>query len=206
MGKKVTVQSAAARKVLDAVKRLQIARPRDLDSAGVGREALRPLLKRGVLTRVGRGLYTAPDADASGHRSLAEVAKTVPNGIVCLLSALRYHELTTQAPSEVWLAIDVHGWKPRNTPFPVRIVYGSGPALTEGVESHRIDGVPVRIYSAAKTVADCFKYRNKIGPEVAVEALKDYLRRHRRGADALWHFAKICRVSNVMRPYMETAG
>lgn len=155
---------------------------------------------------MGRGLYTAPEVEASGHRSLAEVAKIVPSGIVCLLSALRYHGLTTQAPSEVWLAIDVHGWKPRNTPFPVRIVYSSGPALTEGVETHKVDGVPVRIYSAAKTVADCFKYRSKIGSEVAVEALKDYLQRYRRGADELWRFAKICRVSNVMRPYLESAG
>src|SRR5262249_30273889 len=140
------------------------------------------------------------------HRSLAEVAKIVPNGIVCLLSALRYHGLTTQAPSEVWLAIDNHGWKPRNTPFPVRIVYSSGPALTEGIETHKVDGVPICIYSAAKTVADCFKYRNKIGSEVAVEALKDYLKRHRHGADALWRFAKICRISNVTRPYLEAAG
>jgi len=206
MRKQSTTRNATERKALEAVKRLQIARPRDLDSLGIQRETLRPLLKRGALIRVSRGLYTVPDVEASGHRSLAEVAKIVPSGIVCLLSALRYHGLTTQAPSEVWLAIDIHGWKPRNTPFPVRIVYSSGPALTEGIETHKIDGVSVRIYSAAKTVADCFKYRNKIGPEVAVEALKDYLKRHRRGADALWRFAKICRVSNVMRPYLEAAG
>jgi predicted transcriptional regulator of viral defense system len=192
-------------KALKAVKRLQIARPRDMDALGIRRESLRSLLKQGALTRVSRGLYTTPDAEVSGYRSLAEVAKVVPGGIVCLLSALRYHGLTTQAPPEVWLAIAVHGWKPRNTPFPVRIVYGSGPALTEGIETHKVDGVPVRVYSAAKTVADCFKFRNKIGTEVAVEALKDYLKRHRRGADALWHFAKICRVSNVMRPYLEAA-
>ena len=205
MRKQPTTQKATERKVLEAVRRLQIVRPRDLDSLGIRRESLRALVKRGALIRVSRGLYTVPDADPSGHRSLAEVAKIVPNGIVCLLSALRYHGLTTQAPSEVWLAIDVHGWKPRNTPFPVRLVYSSGPALTEGIETHKVDGVPVRIYSAAKTVADCFKYRNKIGSEVAVEALKDYLKRYRRGADALWHFAKICRVSNVMRPYLEAA-
>lgn len=205
MRKQPTTKNATERKVLEAVKRLQIARPRDLDSLGIRRESLRPLLKRGALIRVSRGLYTVPNAEASSHRSLAEVTKIVPHGIVCLLSALRYHGLTTQAPSEVWLAIDVHGWKPRNTPFPVRIVYSSGPALTEGIEIHKVDGVPVRIYSAAKTVVDCFKYRSKIGSEVAVEALKDYLKRHRRGADALWHFAKICRVSNVMRPYLETA-
>jgi predicted transcriptional regulator of viral defense system len=173
---------------------------------GIRREYAQRLLKRGVLARVGRGLYALPDTDVSSHRSLAEVAKSVPSGIVCLLSALRYHGLTTQAPPEVWLAIDVHAWKPKNTPFPVRTVYLSGPALTEGVETHKIDGVPVRIYSAAKTVADCFKFRHKIGAEVAVEALKDYLRRNRRGADALWQFAKVCRVVNVIRPYLEATA
>lgn len=196
----------AERKTLEAVRRLGVARPRDLDRLGIPREYAQRLLKRGALVRVARGLYAVPDAEISSHRSLAEVAKATPKGTICLLSALRYHRLTTQAPSEVWLAIGVHGWKPRNTPFPVRIAYFSGPALTEGVEMHKIDGVPVRIYSAAKTVADCFKYRYKIGPEVAIEALKDYLRRNRRGGDLLWHFAKVCRVANVIRPYMEAAG
>jgi predicted transcriptional regulator of viral defense system len=206
MRKNPVTRKAAELNALEVVKRLQIVRPRDLDALGIPRESLRPLLKQGALVRVGRGIYTASGIEVSGHRSLAEVAKVVPNGIVCLLSALRYHGLTTQAPPEVWLAIDVHGWRPRNTPFPVRVVYSSGPALTEGIETHQVDGVPVRIYSAAKTVADCFKYRNKIGPEVAIEAMKDYLQRHRRGADELWRFAKICRVSNVMRPYLESAG
>ncbi len=191
------------RKAVEAVERLGVARPRDLARLGIRREYAQRLAKRGALVRVGRGLYAVPDAEVSSHRSFAEVAKVVPNGTVCLLSALRFHGLTTQAPPEVWVAIDVHAWRPRHTPFPVRMVYFSGAALTEGRETHRIDGVPVRIYSAAKTVADCFKYRNKIGPEVAVEALRDYLKRHRRGVDALWHFAKVCRVSRVMRPYLE---
>jgi predicted transcriptional regulator of viral defense system len=156
--------------------------------------------------RVARGLYAVPDAEISTHRSLVEVARAVPAATVCLLSALRFHELTTQAPPEVWIALDVHAWRPRRTPFPVRTVYFSGAALTAGVEVHKIDGVPIRIYSAAKTVADCFKYRNKIGTVVAVEALKDYLKKYRRGVDALWRFAKICRVANVMRPYLEAAG
>jgi len=193
-------------KTLEAVKRLGVARPRDLIQLGIRREYAQRLLKRGVLVRVGRGLYAIPDAEISSHRSLAEVAKVAPAGTICLLSALRFHELTTQAPSEIWVAVDVHAWKARSIPFPVRTVYFSGAALTEGIETHNIDGVPVRVYSAAKTVADCFKYRNKIGPEVAVEALKDYLKRHRRGGDELWRFAKVCRVSNVIRPYLEAAG
>jgi predicted transcriptional regulator of viral defense system len=192
-------------KTVEAVRRLGVARPRDLTRLGLPREYVQRLAKRGALVRVARGLYAVPDAEVSAQRSLAEVARTVPAGIVCLLSALRFHGLTTQAPPEIWLALDTHAWKPRRTPFPVRTVYFSGAALTQGIETHKIDGVPVRIYSAAKTVADCFKYRNKIGSEVAVEALKDYLQKHRRGADALWRFAKICRVSNVMRPYLEAA-
>lgn len=191
------------RKTLEAVRRLGIARPRDLTRLGLRREYVQRLATRGVLVRIGRGLYALPDGEVSAHRSLAEVARAVPAGVVCLLSALRFHGLTTQAPPEVWLALRNHAWKPRATPFPVRTVYFSGAALTEGVEVHRIDGVPVRIYSAAKTVADCFKYRNKIGSEIALEALRDYLKMHRRGADALWRFAKICRVSNIMRPYLE---
>lgn len=190
-------------KTIATVRRLGIARPRDLAQLGVRPEYARRLLARGVLVRVGHGLYSVPDAEISAHHSLAEVAKAVPAATVCLLTALRYHGLTTQSPAEVWIAIDVHAWKPRSTPFPVRVVYGSGAALREGVEIHKIDGVPVRIYSAAKTVADCFKYRNKIGPEIAVEALRGYIRQHPRGGDRLWHFAKICRVGRIMRPYLE---
>ena len=193
-------------KTVDAVRRLGVARPRDLALLGIRREYAQRLLATGALVRVARGLYAVPDAEISSHRSLAEVAKAFPAGTVCLLSALRFHGLTTQSAPEIWIAVDVHAWKPRNLPFPVRTVYFSGAALTEGVEEHKVDGVPVRIYSAAKTVADCFKYRNKIGPEVAIEALKDYLKQHRRGGDVLWHFAKVCRVSNVMRPYLEAAG
>ena len=200
------IDASLEQKTVDAVRRLGVARPRDLAQLGIRREYAQRLLASGALVRVSRGLYAVPDAEISSQRSLAEVAKAVPAGTVCLLSALRFHGLTTQSAPEIWIAVDVHAWKPRNLPFPVRTVYFSGAALTEGVEVHKIDGVPVRVYSAAKTVADCFKYRNKIGPEVAVEALKDYLKQHRRGGDVLWHFAKVCRVSNVMRPYLDAAG
>jgi predicted transcriptional regulator of viral defense system len=198
--------SSLEQRTVEAVRRLGLARPRDLTRLGLRREYVQRLTERGALVRVARGLYAVPDAEISAHRSLVEVARVVPAATVCLLSALRFHELTTQAPREVWVAIDVHAWRPRRTPFPVRAAYFSGAALTAGVEVHKIDGVPVRIYSAAKTVADCFKYRNKIGTEVAVEALKDYLKKYRRGIDALWRFAKICRVANVMRPYLEAAA
>jgi predicted transcriptional regulator of viral defense system len=123
--------------------------------------------------------------------------------VICLLSALQFHDLTTQAPFEVWMAIDVRARRPRGKAPPLRIVRFSGKALTAGVETHRIEGVRVRVYGPAKTVADCFKYRNKIGLDVALEALRDYRRAHPGGLDELWKFAQICRVANVMRPYLE---
>jgi len=161
------------------------------------------MLRRGELTRVARGLYTRPGAEMSVRRSLVEAAKLAPNAVVCLLSALRFHDLTTQAPSEVWLAIENKAWRPSVDTAAVRLVYMSGEAFTAGIETHRIERVPVRVYSAAKTVADCFKFRNKIGLDVAIEALRDYLRRNRRGADELWKYAKVCRVTRVIRPYLE---
>jgi predicted transcriptional regulator of viral defense system len=130
------------------------------------------------------------------------VARLAPNAVVCLLSALRFHGLGTQLPSEVWLAVHVKAWRPRLTGMPVRIVRMSGPALTEGVEVHEVEGVPVRMTSAAKTVADCFKFRNKIGLDVVLEALREY-RRQRRSLDDLHRLARVCRVDRVMRPYLE---
>ena len=161
------------------------------------------MVRRGELIRVGRGLYAHPDADMSAERSLVEAARLAPNGVVCLLSALHFHDLTTQAPSEVWLAVENKAWRPRSITTALRLAYMSGRAFTSGVETHRIESVPVRIFNAAKTVAHCFKFRNKIGVDVAVEALRDYLRRNRRGADELWHYAKICRLTRVIRPYLE---
>ena len=199
------MQDVEAR-TIEAVKRLGIARPRDLKALGIPVEYAHRLAARGALQRVSRGLYSVPGADISAQRSLAEVAKAVPRATICLLSALRFHGLTTESPSEVWMALDDHAWHPRNPPFPVRVVYLSGEALADGVETHVLDGVPVRIYSAAKTVADCFKYRNKIGPEVAVEALKDYVQHHPQGVDALWRYAKLDRVATVMRPYLDIVG
>src|ERR1700688_2440534 len=148
------MNDALERKTLEAVRRLGVARPRDLTRLGLPREYVQRLVDRGALVRVARGLYADPDAPPmSAQRSLAEVARAAPRGTVCLLSALKFHRLTTQAPPEVWIALGVHAWRPRSTPFTVRTVYFSGAALTEGAETQKIDGVPVRIYSPAKTVA-----------------------------------------------------
>jgi len=145
-----------------------------------------------------------PGTNVSEHRSLAEACKRIPNGVICLLSALRFHELTTQSPLEVWLAIGEKAWRPRVEYPPLRIVRFASAALSAGVEEHRIDGVSVPVFIPAKTVADCFKYRNKIGLDVAIEALRECWRSKRCTMDDLWQYAKICRVQNVMRPYLES--
>jgi predicted transcriptional regulator of viral defense system len=124
--------------------------------------------------------------------------------VVSLLSALRFHNLTTQSPFEVWLAIGEKAWRPRMEYPPLRIVRFSQATLSAGVEKHQIEGVTVPVYSPAKTVADCFKYRNKIGLDVAIEALRECWSSRRCTMDDLWHYADICRVQNVMRPYLES--
>jgi len=181
-----------------------VLRPRDLAPLGIPRRHLTQLTTTGVLWHSGRGLYRLADAPVNEHHSLAEAARRVTGGIVCLLSALRFHRLTTQNAWEVWLAITPTSRKPKVDYPPIRIVRFSGAAFLEGIEYHRIENVDVRVYSAAKTVADCFKYRNKIGISVAIEALRDAWRNKSASADQLWHFAKVCRVANVMRPYMDT--
>ncbi|MBI4878384.1 MAG: type IV toxin-antitoxin system AbiEi family antitoxin domain-containing protein [Planctomycetes bacterium] len=183
-----------------------IARTRDLERAGISRTQIRRLLERGLIERVGRGLYGRPSAPLTERRHFAEAARRVPGGVICLLSALRFHGLTTQSPFEVWMAIDRKAWRPRCEHPPLRLVYLSGPALREGVEVHDAGGVTLRVFSAAKTVADCFKFRNKIGTDVAVEALRDYLRVHPKHLEAVWRFAAVDRVAHVIRPYLEAIG
>lgn len=192
--------------ILEIVAEAGVLRPRDLEAHGIPRIYLSRLCERGLLDRVGRGLYVLPDADVSEHHTLAEAGKRVPHGVVCLLSALRFHGLTTQSPSEVWLAIANKAWRPQVDYPPLRFVRFSERTLEAGVEEHSIEGILVRIYNPAKTVADCFKYRNKIGLDVALEALRDCRRQRRCTNDELWHYAKICRVANVMRPYMEATA
>ncbi len=158
------------------------------------------------MERRGRGLYVAAGAAFSEHEMLAAASARVPHGVVCLLSALRFHELTTQNPSEVWLAIDRKARAPAERELPLRIVRFSGKARLKGIEEHAIDGVKVRIYNPAKTVADCFKYRRKIGTDVALEALRDCWHSKRCTMDDLWRYAAVCRVTNVMRPYLEAVA
>lgn len=191
-------------KVLDLVRVKGILRPRDLHLSGLPADYLWRLYRKDKLEKVGRGLYASPDADIGEHHSLVAAALRVPHGVVCLLSALLFHELTTQSPFEVWMAIEVKARRPKEKIIPLRIVRFSGEAFTAGVETHRVEGAEVRVYNPAKTVADCFKYRNKIGLDVALEALRDCWRKKLATADELWHFAEVCRVARVMRPYLES--
>jgi predicted transcriptional regulator of viral defense system len=180
-----------------------VLRPRDLASHGISRQVLHRLHTEGRLERRGRGLYVLAGAALSEHEMLAQAAARVPHGVVCLLSALRFHGLTTQNPAEIWLAIDRKARPPNEPELPLRIVRFSGKARTAGVKTHVVDGVRVRVYESAKTVADCFKYRYKIGVDVAIEALRECWRSRHCTADELWRYAAICRMANVMRPYLE---
>lgn len=198
------MSTTQAQQILALAHQRRVIRPRDLEAQGLPRVALTRLVRQGTLVRLGRGLYALPEQAVSEHTALAMAARKYPQGIVCLLSALRFHELTTQAPFEVWLAIPNKARAPRLDYPPLRIVRFSGAALTEGVEAHTLEGVPVRITGVARTVADCFKYRNKIGLDVALEALQEAWRARRAGMDTLWHYARLGRVANVMRPYLES--
>jgi predicted transcriptional regulator of viral defense system len=190
-------------KILELAKQMGLIRPRDVDAAGIHREYILRLYRDGDLVRVGRGLYALPGAQASESLSLAEVAKRVPNAVICLISALAFHSLTTQISRSVWIAIENKKWEPKFEHPPLEIVRFSGTAFSFGVEEHEVDRVAVKIYSPAKTVADCFKFRNKVGLDVALEALRETWRDRRATMDELWQAAKVCRVVNVMRPYLE---
>ena len=181
-------------------------RSAEFERAGVSRTQFRRLVEQGVIERVGRGLYRERGVSMSERADLAQAARSVPGGVLCLLTALRFHGLTTQNPSEVWLAIQRKAWRPRVVHPPLRLIYVSGEAFEQGVEEHVVDGVPVRVFGAAKTVADCFKFRNKIGIDVALEALREYRREHPKRLDAVWRFAEIDRVTRVIRPYLEAIG
>ncbi|MBI1290085.1 transcriptional regulator [bacterium] len=190
-------------KLINLAETKGLIRPRDLTDHGIPRQYLKIACERGILERLDRGLYTLPGAMQSEHRSLAEVCKLVPHGVICLLSALQYHGMTTQNPFEVWLAIGESKEMPRVSLVRLRVARFSVESLRGGVEVHEVGGAELRVFSPAKTVADCFKYRNKIGVDVAVGALRDYLRQRKGPIDDLTKYAQICRVERIMEPYLE---
>jgi len=192
-----------AEKVLALARKKGVFRTRDIVARGIPRVTLTRLVQSGRIDRVGRGLYSLPGADVSEHHALAAASKRVPQGVVCLLSALRFHGLTTQQPFEVWMAIEPKARRPVVDHPPLRIVRFARSAIVDGVVVHEVEGVRVRVTDPARTVADCFRYRNKIGIDVAVEALRDYRRQKKGSLDALVETARVRRVARVMRPYLE---
>jgi predicted transcriptional regulator of viral defense system len=191
------------KKIVKIAKKAGVLRPRDLDTHGIPRKYLSTVYHMGLMDQIGRGLYVSKDIDPTEKHSLVQICKRVPKAVICLLSALQFHDLTTQLPSEIWIAIDRKARFPKEPRLPMRVVRFSGEALTAGIEEHRVEGVLIKVYNPAKTVVDCFKYRNKIGLDVAMEALRDCRRKRKCTIDDLWRYATICRVANVMRPYLE---
>ena len=195
---------ASRDEVLKIVRELKLVRPRDLERHGFHPNILWRLAKEGQVERIGRGLYQLPGTVLSEYVSLLEVVKAVPNSIICLLTALRFHEIGTQEPHHVWIAIDRKARKPKSRTVEMEIVRFSGIARVKGVETHKIDGFSIRVTNAGRTVADCFKYRNKIGIDVAVEALRECLYDRKSTIGEIGEYAKLNRVYNVMRPYLES--
>lgn len=194
----------AEQRILDLVKRNGLVRARDVNSLGIPTIYLSRMVQNGTLERIARGLYALPDTPWSEHVSLAEVATLIPHGVLCLLSALQLHELTTQLPQSVWLALPPHARDPAMTTSKLEIVRMSEASLNAGVTMSNIDGVQVKVFDPSKTVADLFKYRSRVGLDVALEALKVYWHSEHRDLNALHQYARIDRVERVMRPHLET--
>jgi len=190
-------------RLLRHLQRHGVVRARDLEALGVSRVALQRAVDRGQVMRRARGLYVKPDHAATRHTDIAAVGARTPKAVVCLVSALDYHGLTTQVPHAVWIMIHKSSHRPTFNAPTVRVVRASGPALTTGVEKHKIEGVVVQMTTPAKTVADCFRYRDTVGTDVAVEALRDCLRKRKATPSDIFEMAKVDRVARVMRPYLE---
>lgn len=198
--------ASAATQRARAIGRLKaggMVRLRDLVAEGISPETVSRLVREGVAIRQARGIYQAADAPLDARHMLAEAATLAPKAVICLGSALQFHDLTLHRPSAVWMAIDRVGWKPTATYPPMRFVRFSGPLLGEGVEHHKIEGAVVSVFDPAKSVVDCFRYRNKLGLDLALEGLREGLQRRAFTVDQLTDYANHARVWNVMRPYVE---
>jgi predicted transcriptional regulator of viral defense system len=197
-------KSASQRNVARAVlMALGIARLAELRDAGVSAATVSRMERDGEVLRLARGLYQLPDAPLDTHHSLAEVAKRIPKGVVCLVSALAFHGLTDQLPRPVWLAIGHKDWPPKPDGTPFRLVRFTDRLLNEGVEIHSIEGVSVKVFGIAKSVADCFRYRNKIGLPVAIEGLQEALRQRKTTPAEIARQAERGAVATIIRPYLE---
>jgi predicted transcriptional regulator of viral defense system len=198
------VMETSMGRLLELARKQSVIRPRDLTEQVIPHNYLGRLVRAGKLEKVGRGIYSSPEVPATEHRTLLEVCEKVPQAVICLASALLFHELTTENPFEVWTALQPGVWTPRSGYPPIRTVRFSGESFTFGIEKHSVEGGKIRVYTPAKTVADCFKFRSKVGTELAIQALRECLREKKASMDDLWKAAKVCRVANIMRPYMES--
>jgi predicted transcriptional regulator of viral defense system len=196
--------ASATQRFNQLIRTQAVVRADDLEQQGIPRNYLVRGLRAGKLERIGRGLYRGIGGPLSENQTLVEVSKKIPQAVICLSSALRFHHLTTQAPFEVWIALKRGAWTPTSDYPPVRVVRFSPASLKFGVQERKVQGGIIRVYSPAKTIADCFKFRSKVGTDVALEALREGLRSRNASVDEIWEAAKICRVANVMRPYMES--
>lgn len=189
-------------RILEVARKQSVFRAGDVQEATDPRSTLRRMAEQGEIVRVGRGLYALADAEISGNHSFVEATKRYPGGVICLISALFFHGIGTQMPYEIWMMRPDRKMTP-NKDFPIRFVYCTGAAFLHGVETHHIEGTQVNIYTLPKTIADCLKYRNKIGLDVGIEALKEGWRAKCFTMDELWEAAKVCRVQNIIQPYVE---
>ncbi|MGH8506711.1 MAG: type IV toxin-antitoxin system AbiEi family antitoxin domain-containing protein [Stenotrophobium sp.] len=196
-------EQSKSERIIDLAQKLGVLRPKDLVPQGIQAEYLRRLCDKGTIKKVGRGSYVLADSSLSPSLSLAIIGRAVPNGVVCLQSALAYHGIGTQSANEVFVAIERRAARPRVDYPEVRVARLGGPAFTDGVETHAIENVKVKIYSLEKTLADLFKFRNKIGPQFAVDDLRTAMGERSVNMKKLWHFAKLCRVERVMKPYVD---
>ena len=190
-------------KVLKIAEQYGVINAKDLESVGISRNYLYTLAKEGLIERVERGIYTSKTARVTEYFDYLEVAKQVPKAVFCLISSLLFHQLTTQIQQEIWIAIPQGSWKPRISYPPVNITFVSPKPYVYGIEEHEINGTKIKVYSPAKTVADCFKFRNKVGLDVAIESLKEVIHSKKATPDAIMRAAKVNRVVKIVQPYLE---
>ena len=192
-----------SQRILEFAKNKGIFRSSDLAKEQIPRVTLTRLVASGQLEKIDRGLYCLPNIEFSEKENLIIIAIRVPQAVFCLLTALELHNLTTQLPRRIWIAMPARSHNPQIDYPPIKMVQYSGESYSEGIETIHTDKAILRVYNPAKTVVDCFKYRNKIGLDIAIEALKEVYAKKKASIDELWYYAKICRVANVMRPYLE---
>ncbi len=198
-----TVIPASERALKKIRKKGGTIRTKDALAQGIQSRTLKTLVEKKELEQISRGVYRLADKEAVSDPDLFTVAARVPKGVICLISALSYHDMTTQIPHKVYIALERKTESPRLDYPPLAVHRFSGKAFHTGIEKHRIDGVEIKVYSPEKTLADCFKFRNKIGMDVVLEALKLYRSRKRLNMKDISYYARICQVENVMRPYLE---